>query len=116
VPYLLPVLLRLLAAAALAAVVLVGALTAGIDAPPATAQTIPTTPTPSPTPTTTLPVDSGDRSVIPAPNTGRKPTDAGDRGGWAQLALFGIMAAGSLVIFGRVLWAGHQRSRANQVE
>jgi hypothetical protein len=103
------VLLRLLAAAALAAAVLVGALAAGVDAPPATAQA--TTPT-----STTLPVDSGDRSVIPAPNTGRKPTNAGDPGGWAQLALFGIMAAGSLIIFGRVLWAGHQRSRANQVE
>jgi len=62
--------------------------------------------------TTTLPVDQGDRSVIPAPNSGREPSDSGDRGGWAQLALFGIMAAGSAVIFGRVLWAGHQKSRA----
>ena len=61
-----------------------------------------------------MPVDQGDRSVIPAPNSGREPTDAGDRGGWAQLVLFGIMAAGSAVIFGRVLWAGHQRSRLNQ--
>jgi hypothetical protein len=67
-------------------------------------------------PTTTLPIDSGDRSVIPAPNTGHEPTDSGDRGGWEQLLLFGIMATGSLIIFGRVLWAGRQRSRANQLE
>lgn len=67
-------------------------------------------------PTTTLPLDSGDRSVIPAPNSGHEPADSGDRGGWEQLLLFGIMAAGSIIIFGRVLWAGHQRSRANQVE
>ncbi|HET9601149.1 MAG TPA: hypothetical protein VFP08_06140 [Acidimicrobiales bacterium] len=66
--------------------------------------------------TTTVPVDQGDRSVIPDPNTGREPTDPGDRGGWAQLVLFGLMAAGCAVIFGRVLWAGHQRSRLNQAQ
>ena len=65
--------------------------------------------------TTTLPVDQDDRSVIPAPNSGREPAEAGDRGGWMQLTVFGIMAAGSAVIFGRVLWAGHQKSRANKV-
>jgi hypothetical protein len=65
--------------------------------------------------TTTLPVDQDDRSVIPAPNSGREPSESGDRGGWAQLALFGIMAAGSAAIFGRVLWAGHQKSRAGKV-
>jgi hypothetical protein len=64
---------------------------------------------------TTLPVDQNDRSVIPAPNSGREPSESGDRGGWAQLTLFGLMAAGSAVIFGRVLWAGHQRSRAGKV-
>jgi hypothetical protein len=64
--------------------------------------------------TTTTLVDQGDRSVIPAPNSGREPSESGDRGGWAQLTLFGIMAAGSAVIFGRVLWAGHQRSRAGR--
>jgi hypothetical protein len=66
--------------------------------------------------TTTVPVDQGDRSVIPDPNTGREPTDPGDRGGWAQLVLFGVMAAGCAVIFGRVLWAGHQRSRLHQAQ
>jgi hypothetical protein len=65
--------------------------------------------------TTTLPADQGDRSVIPAPNSGQEPSESGDRGGWAQLTLFGIMAAGSAVIFGRVLWAGHQKSRTGKV-
>jgi hypothetical protein len=65
--------------------------------------------------TTTVPVDHDDRSVIPAPNSGREPSESGDRGGWAQLTLFGIMAAGSAIIFGRVLWAAHQKSRADEV-
>ena len=59
--------------------------------------------------TTTLPVDSGNRSVIPLPNSGKEPEDPGDRGGWAQLLLFGILLAGSGFIFGRVLWAARQR-------
>ena len=94
---------RLVAAAVVSALVSL----AGLAAPSAAGDT---------TPTTTLPLDSGDRSVIPAPNTGHEPTDSGDRGGWEQLLLFGIMAAGSIIIFGRVLWAGHQRTRANQAE
>ena len=64
--------------------------------------------------TTTTILDQGDRSVIPAPNSGRPPEDAGDRGGWAQLTLFGIVLAGSVLIFGRVLWAAHQRSRPHR--
>ncbi|HEY8093417.1 MAG TPA: hypothetical protein VID93_06520 [Acidimicrobiales bacterium] len=98
--------LRHLLAAVLSAMVLVACL-----ATPSTPSTAADT-----APTTTLPLDSGDRSVIPAPNSGHEPVDSGDRGGWEQLLLFGIMAAGSILIFGRVLWAGHQRSRANQVQ
>ena len=65
--------------------------------------------------TTTLPVDAGNHSVIPAPNSGRAPTDPGDPGGWGQLLLFGVLFVGSAIVFGRVLWAGHQRSRANRI-
>jgi hypothetical protein len=65
--------------------------------------------------TTTLPVDVGNHSVIPAPNSGRAPTDPGDPGGWGQLLLFGVLFVGSAIVFGRVLWAGHQRSRANRI-
>jgi len=67
------------------------------------------------TTTTTLPVDASARSVIPLPNSGRKPTDAGDPGGWGQLLLFGLLFVASALIFGRVLWAGHQHSRANRL-
>jgi hypothetical protein len=62
---------------------------------------------------TTLPVDRGNQSVIPLPNSGRRPQSPGDRGGWEQLLLFGILTVGCAIIFGRVLWAAHQRSRAN---
>jgi hypothetical protein len=65
--------------------------------------------------TTTLPVDVGNHSVIPAPNSGRAPTNPGDPGGWGQLLLFGVLFVGSAIVFGRVLWAGHQRSRANRI-
>ena len=65
---------------------------------------------------TTLPVeDPGAARVIPLPNSGRKPADAGDPGGWGQLLLFGLLLVASASIFGRVLWAGHQRSRANRL-
>jgi hypothetical protein len=75
------------------------------DAPAATAQET----------STTLPTDTANQSVIPLPNSGKAPEASGDRGGWEQLLLFGIMTAGCAFIFGRVLWAGHQRSRANAV-
>ena len=105
---------RRLAAAVLAAgLSLAGANSAAAAAPLTTTASAASGDTAT---TTTLPVDQGDRSVIPAPNTGRAPQDAGDRGGWAQLLLFGIMAVGSMIIFGRVLWAGHQRSRANRTD
>jgi hypothetical protein len=63
--------------------------------------------------TTTLPVDQGNQGVIPLPNSGSRPESPGDRGGWEQLLLAGIMTAGCALIFGRVLWAAHQRSQAN---
>jgi hypothetical protein len=75
------------------------------ESPAANAQSSPTS--------TTLAGDVGNQSVIPLPNSGKAPESSGDRGGWEQLLLFGIMAAGCAFIFGRVLWAGHQRSRAN---
>jgi hypothetical protein len=93
---------------AVAALALAGARVVGPGPAPAMKASAQTT-------TTTLPADHDDRSVIPAPNSGREPEASGDRGGWAQLTVFGIMAAGSAVIFGRVLWAAHQKSRSDRV-
>jgi hypothetical protein len=73
--------------------------------PTAAAQDVPTS--------TSLPVDQGNQGVIPLPNSGTRPQSPGDRGGWEQLLLAGIMTAGCALIFGRVLWAAHQRSQAN---
>jgi hypothetical protein len=33
-------------------------------------------------------------SALPKPGCGTKPTSSGDRGGWAQVALFVVMTAG----------------------
>ena len=57
--------------------------------------------------TTTTAVPSGD--IIPEPNSGEDPDDAGDRGGALQTALFvGIMAA----VAGAGVWLVVQSRRA----
>lgn len=48
-------------------------------------------------------------SSNPPPGCGRVPTGPGDRGGWQQLALFGIMFAGMAVIFWRISLAVRRR-------
>ncbi len=48
-------------------------------------------------------------SSNPPPGCGRVPTGPGDRGGWQQLALFGVMVSGMSVIFWRVSRAVRQR-------
>jgi len=72
------------------------------DAPPTTATTA--------TELTVLPIPSG----IELPNSGQAPVHSGDRGGWAQLTLFGVMTAGMLFIFVRVGFAVRQRTRAQR--
>jgi hypothetical protein len=61
--------------------------------------------------TTVLPMPSG----IELPNSGQAPEFSGDRGGWAQLTLFGVMSAGMLGIFVRVCFATRQRTRARRL-
>lgn len=41
-------------------------------------------------------------SSNPLPGCGREPTSPGDRGGWQQFLLFGIMVTGMGIIFWRV--------------
>lgn len=51
-------------------------------------------------------------SSNPLPGCGREPTSAGDRGGWQQLLLFGIMMGGIAVIFWRITRAVRARDRS----
>ena len=60
--------------------------------------------------TNVLPMPSG----IELPNSGQAPEFSGDRGGWAQLTLFGVMSAGMLGIFVRVCYATRQRTKARR--
>lgn len=46
---------------------------------------------------------SGERpGIIPQPGEGRTPTDAGEPGGWEQIALFGALVAALAVIMALV--------------
>ncbi|MFM8856905.1 MAG: hypothetical protein ACKOI2_06815 [Actinomycetota bacterium] len=55
-------------------------------------------------------------SSNPPPGCGRAPTSPGDRGGWQQLVLFGVMMSGISVIFWRVARAVRRREAAVQPE
>lgn len=50
-------------------------------------------------------------SSNPLPGCGREPTSPGDRGGWQQLLLFGILMTGMAVILGRVFVAVRRGDR-----
>lgn len=50
-------------------------------------------------------------SSNPLPGCGREPTGPGDRGGWQQLLLFGVMLGGMAVIFVRVYFSVRSRDR-----
>lgn len=51
-------------------------------------------------------------SSNPLPGCGREPTSSGDRGGWQQLLLFGIMMSGIAVIFWRISRSVRARDRS----
>ena len=51
-------------------------------------------------------------SSNPLPGCGREPTSPGDRGGWQQLLLFGIMFAGMAAIFTRVYFSVRSRDHS----
>lgn len=55
----------------------------------------------------------GAPSIIPNPAEGVAPEDAGDPGGWQQLALFGLLAA-SLLGIGVVVFRGGKKAQANR--
>jgi hypothetical protein len=63
----------------------------------------------------TVPPAAERPSSIPRPNTGKGPQDAGDPGGWEQLTLFGLLAAGMLFI-GGMIFVGGRKARRNRAE
>jgi hypothetical protein len=50
-------------------------------------------------------------SSMPKPGCGREPTDSGDRGGWQQTLVFGILMLGMAGIGTRVAFAVRKRDR-----
>jgi hypothetical protein len=61
-------------------------------------------------PTTSVPEGVEAPSIIPRPGSGAAPTDAGDRGGVLQTALFVIVVAG-VVLIGALVVRESRRSR-----
>jgi hypothetical protein len=82
-------------------------------APVTSAATIPTSPAlTSPGPTLESVPDNCVGHSIGEPECGVKPKDAGDRGGYAQLALFGLVLGGMAVIFFVIVRSTRARGRA----
>jgi hypothetical protein len=70
--------------------------------------------------TTTPPTSAGygfDRcvSALPPPDCDEKPEASGDRGGWAQLLLFGVVTAGMAGIAVVIIRSTIRRDRAHRV-
>lgn len=55
-------------------------------------------------------------SAMPKPGCGREPTSSGDRGGWQQLLLFGVLMLGMAGIGVRVAHSVRARDRASTGE
>lgn len=68
---------------------------------------------PSTAPATTGTEEMASPAIIPKPDSGKAPEDPGDRGGWAQLAILGVIVA-TLGGMGFALARGTRRSRANR--
>jgi hypothetical protein len=67
-------------------------------------------PSDGPTTSTTIVAASERPSALPRPNSGQKPTQAGDRGGALQYAKFALMCAGLAFIAFRIV-ASSRRAR-----
>jgi hypothetical protein len=61
--------------------------------------------------TPTVPVDDDAVGVVPKPNSGRAPEDAGDRGGSLQSLTFFLMC-GAILTIGGLAWREGRRKRA----
>ena len=85
--------------------------------PPTTLPADPPTTLPA-DPPTTLPVaaDDGAGGIIPKPNSGVAPQQPGDRGGWMQTLLFGLVLAGMATVVGVIARGTAMRTRAMQAQ
>ncbi|MFZ8900964.1 MAG: hypothetical protein ACO2Y7_04655 [Ilumatobacteraceae bacterium] len=52
-------------------------------------------------------------SALPKPGCGREPVDSGDRGGWQQLLVFGVLMTAMAGIGVRVAFSVRSRSRTH---
>lgn len=55
-------------------------------------------------------------SSNPLPGCGREPTSPGDRGGWQQFVLFGVMMSGIGIIFWRIARSVRARDRVARAD
>jgi hypothetical protein len=55
-----------------------------------------------------------DQDIIPEPNSGHAPTEAGDRGGALQLALLALILAGVGIIAWRIVVAARRHEARSQ--
>lgn len=89
----------------------------GQSSTPTTTSNSPGTPSSAPGTTVLLTGPSPDEGggVIPRPNSGANPQSSGDRGGWVQLTLWGLIVVGLGSMFGRIAWGMYKHSRANPI-
>jgi hypothetical protein len=71
---------------------------------------------PPPTSTTAVVADRDLPGVIPRPNEGREPQQAGDPGGWLQLTLAALVVVAVAVIFAIVARSAARTTRAKRLE
>lgn len=50
-------------------------------------------------------------SALPKPGCGREPVDAGDRGGWQQFLVFGVLMTAMAGIGTRIVFSVRKRAR-----
>ena len=60
--------------------------------------------------------DDGAGGIIPKPNSGVAPQQPGDRGGWMQTLLFGLVLAGMATVVGVIARGTAMRTRAMQAQ
>jgi len=66
--------------------------------------------------TGTLPEDGGAKPhIIPRPDEGHAPRNPGDRGGWQQSLVFGLVLAGMALLAG-LAWRSSRRARTAQAK